>query len=292
MIDRIFGADLQHRVVYRCWKKWCARKAVISRTGLTLTILVRLAIGVHGKCQDVASAAPSSASPEQIGGLARQLYGSPVDESAPMTGQIQDLVLTHMKQWLAAQTSGPSDVDIRRELERMFAQVQYPIYAWPAVFARPWKQATVYGVGYTLGWSDYDRSNVIAVFFHDGGQAHLATVTHFVPHTDIHYAFMASSPSEEDFQFLVYGTRLGKSQRRLTAILYSFNGQTLKTLWQLQDAYDGRIRVAPDALTVRYLNENEYVRAMALHHRPPRYESVYKPTTKGMELESTREIPF
>ena len=237
--------------------------------------------------------APSANLPERAGNLAKQLYGLPLDESGPITSQIQDLVLMHVQQWLVDQSNkgAPTDVDVRRELERVFAQVQYPIYAWPAVFLRPWKQATLYGVGYTLGWSDYDRSNVIALFEKGQGQPRLAVISHFAPHTDLHYAFMEPAATG-DFRFLVYGTRLGKSQRRLTAVLYSFDGRTLKPLWQLQDAYDGRISVGRDFVTIRYLNENEYVRQTAQRRKPPRYESTYKATAHGLELESTRAIPF
>jgi hypothetical protein len=271
--------------------RWRNRFLALTPGLFALAVLFCPVAQAQGEQKD--PPAPAANLPERAGNLAKQLYGMPLDESGPITGQIQDLVLTHVQQWLGDQSSkgAPTDVDIRRELERVFAQVQYPIYAWPAVFVRSWKQATLYGIGYTLGWSDYDRSNVIALFEKGQGQPRLAVISHFVPHTDLHYAFMAPAATG-DFRFLVYGTRLGKSQRRLTAVLYSFDGRTLKPLWQLQDAYDGRISVGRDFLTIRYLNESEYVRQTAQRRKPPRYESTYKATPHGLELESTRTIPF
>jgi hypothetical protein len=269
--------------------KWSRQLLRSIQASLAVLVLFCSVAPAHSSYQDP----PGAPLPERVGNLAKQLYGVPLDESSPITSQIQDVVVTHAQQWLIDRTSkgAPSDVDIRRELERVFAQVQYPIYAWPAVFVRQWKESTLYGVGYTLGWSDYDRTNVIALFEKGHSQPRLAVINHFAPHADLHYAFMALPPNG-DFRFLAYGTRLGKSQRRLTVILYSFDGHALKPLWELQDAYDGRIRVAADSVTIRYLNESEYVRALALHRRPPRYESIYKPTAQGMALESTREIPF
>jgi hypothetical protein len=229
----------------------------------------------------------------QVNLLAKQLYGIPLDESDAITGKVQNLVLNHMQQWLENRVgqNPPGDVDVRRELERVFAEIQYPVYAWPAAFVQPWRGAILYGVGYTLGWSDYDRANVLAIFENRQRILRLAAVTHFVPHTDLHCR-LTTVPAAGDFRVLVYGTRLGKSQRRLTAALYSFDGESLRSLWQIQDAYDGRISVGQSGLSIRYLKEDEYIRETARGRKPPRYESVYKSTPQGLELETTREIPF
>jgi len=245
-----------------------------------------------GQQQTANTGTPPTDLPGHVSYLAKQLYGVPLDESGPLTGQIQDLVLAHMQQWLGERISRetPGQVQVRRELESLFDQIQYPAYAWPAVFTRPAKGGMLYGVGYTLGWSDYDRANVIALFETRPSQLRLAAVTHFVPHTDLHYEFLTSPTA--DFWFIAYGTRLGKSQRRLTAVLYSFDGRSLKSLWQIQDAYDGRISFAPNGVTIRYLKEDEYVRETTRRRKPPRYESTYKVTPAGLELESTQEIPF
>jgi hypothetical protein len=236
---------------------------------------------------------PPADLPGHVNYLARQLLGVPLDESDPITGQIQGLVVDHFQEWLANQAlkGEVRDVPVRREVESIFTQLHYPLYAWPAVFARPWKGLTLVAVGYTLGWSDYDRVNVIALFELQKGQPHLAALAHFSPHNDLHYEFMAGPPSG-DFWFVAYGTRLGKSQRRLTAVLYAFDGQNLKSLWEIHDAYDGRIDVGRNWVTLRYLREDEYIRATTERHTPPRYEAVYMATPQGLELQSQREIPF
>jgi hypothetical protein len=269
-------------------------KRVDSRFGL-LALAIFLGAGMADAQQQPAKPAgpPPPDLPGHVNYVAKQLYGVPLDESESITGQIQEVVLAHIQQWLSNHLSreAPSQVQVRRELESAFAQIQYPLYAWPAVFAQSWKGGTLYGVGYTLGWSDYDRANVIALFESRKNQVQLAAVTHFVPHTDLHYEFMMPPPSG-NFWFVVYGTRLGKSQRRLTAELLSFDGQSLKSLWKIQDAYDGRISLAQNGVRIRYLKEDEYIRETARGRKPPRYESIYRVTPQGLELESTRELPF
>ena len=260
------------------------------------TLMAALTIVVFARAVDAqeTSGPPPADLLGQINYLARQLYGVPLDESAPLTSEIEKLVLDHMEQWLRNHTTSPepTDVDVRRELERVFDRIQYPVYAWPAVFARRWKGATLYGVGYTLGWSDYNRSNVIGLIESRGGEVRQKAITHFVPHTDLHYRFLTPPGRADDFWFLTYGTRLGKSQRRLTARLFSFDGKSLRSLWQVEDAYDAQIRVGPDWVSIRYLKEDEYVRETARGRKPPRYESTYRATATGLELESTREVPF
>jgi hypothetical protein len=269
-----------------------------SRFLLTALVVPLFAAGVQGQEPAQKVGPPPADLAGHVNYLAKQLYGVPLDESASLTGQIQKLVLDHIQQWLTEHTASeePSDVDVRRELERVFAQVQYPVYTWPAVFARRWRGATLYGVGYTLGWSDYDRANVIGIFESRQKEVRQVAVTQFVPHTDLHYAFLTPpaglTPPGGNFWFVAYGNRLGKSQRRLTAALFSFDGKSLRSLWQVQDAYDGRIKVEPNEVSIRYLKEDEYIKETARGHKPPRYESTYKVTTTGLELDSTRAIPF
>jgi hypothetical protein len=240
---------------------------------------------------------PPADLPGHVNYLARQLLGVPLDESQPITSQVQKLVVDHFEQWLgnraslASSNDSPRDVQVRRELESVFAQLHYPLYAWPAVFVQPWRGATLTGVGYTLGWSDYDRANVVALYETRESSTRLAAVTNFVPHTDLHYEFLAAPPSG-DFWFVIYGTRLGKSQPRLTAVLYSFDGHSLKSLWEVRDAYDGKIDVGRDRVTIQYLKEDEYIRETAHRRKPPRYEAAYTATPQGLTLQSEREIPF
>ncbi len=259
-------------------------------TAALLTLVVALGAGVaQGKKKKPGALPPPPDVPGHVNYLARQLYGLPLDESAPITSQIQTLVVDHLKEWLADRA--PSDVEIRRELENVFAKLRYPFFGQPAVFDEPWKGGILIGAGYTLGWSDYDRVNVIALFEHREAKTRLAALTNFVPRTDLHYTFL-STPGTEDFRFIVYGTRLGKSQPRMTAILYSFDGQTLKSLWETHDIYDGKMEAGRDRVVIRYLKEDEYIRETAAGRKPPRHEAVYRITPKGLEIETDHEIRF
>lgn len=257
--------------------------------GLPVISLTGALGAAYGKKKRSPLPPPPPDLPGHVNYLARQLYGVPVDESGPITGKIQDLVVDHLKQWLADRA--PGDVEVRRELESVFAQLQYPLFGQPAVFVKPWRGAQVIGAGYTLGWSDYDRVNVLALFEHRQGKTHLAALTNFVPRTDLHYEFIPAQGSD-DFWFFVYGTRLGKSHPRLTAVLDSFNGQSLKSLWEKHDVYDGKMSVEQDKIVIRYLNEDEYVRETQRGRKPPRHEALYKITPRGLELQADREIPF
>src|SRR6266404_5068878 len=99
--------------------------------------------------------------------LARQLLVLPLDESGTVTSQIQQLVIGHLQDWLANQpatmSSGgaPFNVQVRREMESAFSKLHYPIFGQPNVFSQSWNGGVLTGCGYTLGWSDYDRVNVV-----------------------------------------------------------------------------------------------------------------------------------
>lgn len=232
---------------------------------------------------------PAEEFAQRIASLAQPLYGQHMDEAGSLTGQIQKLVLAHIEEWLAQHPpSGqpsfvPYDVEVRRELESVFSKLRFPVYALPAAFAEPWKGHLLIGAGYTLGWSKYDRSNVVALFDREQGNVKLAAVTNFVPRTDLHYEFLPA-PLSGDFRLLVYGTRLGKSHPRLSAELYSFDGQTLASLWKTEDVYDGKLDVEGDRVVIQYMKENEFIAAASYGRVPPHYESVYKITSKGLEL--------
>jgi hypothetical protein len=221
--------------------------------------------------------------------LAQQLYGVMLDDSAPITDEIQKLVLDHLQEWMADRS--PSDVEVRRQLEMAFSELHYPLYGEAAAFAQPWKGQVVVGAGYSLGWTDYDRLNVVAIFSSQQGHSRLVTVTSFVPHTDLHYAF-PTVPEGDALRFFIYGFRPGKSQPRLTAIFYSFDGQNLKSLWEAHDVYDGRIDFEKDKVVIRYLNEDEYTREQAHRRKPPRHQTTYIITPAGLEVQSEEEIPF
>ena len=184
----------------------------------------------------------------------------------------------------------PSDVEVRREVDMAFSELHYPLSGEGAAFAQPWKDQAVIGAGYTLGWSNIDRTNVIAIFSNHSGHSHLVTITKFVPRTDLHYAF--PQQTEEAFRFFVYGFRLGTSQPRLSVVFYSFDGQNLKSLWEARDLYDGKISFGKDRVVIRYLKEEEYVSEEAAGRKPPRHETIYAITPQGLEVQTEREVPF
>ena len=236
-------------------------------------------------------APPVSDLPNYVAFQAWQLRGKHLDESGGIAAAIEKAVLDHMQEWFAADPARAESVTARRELERIFFNLKYPTSAKPACFDQPWKGSTLLGVGYTLSWTNYNRSNVLALFEKSADKVRLAAVTHFMPMADLGYEFHPPVDSD-DFWFFVRGTRPGKSQQRLSAVLYAFNGQELKSLWETRDAYDGRLQVGEKKVVLRYLREDEYVREQSHGRKPPRHEATYLITPNGLELESDREIPF
>jgi hypothetical protein len=227
--------------------------------------------------------------PGHVNYLAKQLIGVPLDESDPLTSQIQTLVIGHLDQWMASRT--PSVQEARREVENVFTQLRSPLFADAESFSQTWKGDTLVGIGYTLKWTDYSRVNVLALYKNRDGKSRRVALTNFVPHTDQRYEFLPSTESG-DFRFLVYGFRTGKSQLRLSANLYDFDGQNLKTVWEARDIYDGKLDVDKDRVVIRYLKEDEYISETAQRRKPPRHEAIYKETSQGLELIADRQIPF
>ncbi len=237
--------------------------------------------------------------PTQVSKLARQLWGVPLDESEPLTSQVQKLVLDHMTQWINAH---PPDADatvkagavpyketLRHEVESVFAKVRNPNYAIASTFLQSLGGKPVVGVGYTLGWSDFDRANVLAIYeATDAGYQQVA-VSHFVPDVDLNFHFFQPPAGvSEQLWFLAYGTRLGKSSPRLSAILYSFDGKTLQPLWRTTDVYDGRISFEGDRVMISYLKEDELKQAILNHTPSVRHEASYQVASKGLALEYDR----
>jgi hypothetical protein len=256
---------------------------------LLLTVALSLLVSAVGEAKKKVPPPPPADLPGHVNYLAQQLPGVMLEDATAITGEIQKLVLNDLQQWMADRA--PSDVEVRRELEMAFSGLHYPLFGRPAAFAQSWKGQVVIGAGYTLGWSDYDRTNVIAIFSSQHGHSRLITVTNFVPRTDLHYAFL-QEPEGDALRFCIYGFRLGKSQPRLTAILYSFDGQNLKNLWEVGDVYDGKIDFEKDRVVIRYLKEDEYVREQAERRKPPRHQTVYTITPTGLEVQSEQDIPF
>ena len=256
---------------------------------IQMVALITLVLGVGAAEGKRKAPPPPTGLPAQINALAKQLPGVMLEDAGPITDQIQKLVVDHMSEWMANRT--PTDVETRRELENVFSLLHYPEVALSAAFAQPWKGQMVIGAGYTLGWTDFDRLNVVAIFGSGEGKSHLVTVTNFVSRVDLHYNLLPQL-AWDDLRFFIYGFRPGKSQLRLSVVLYSFDGQHLKSLWESRDIYDGKMDVLKDKVTIRYLKEDEYVRAVEAKHKPPRHLATYQLTPAGIQLLDDHEIPF
>jgi hypothetical protein len=261
--------------------------------GLLLVVAATVAVfgaGVVEAKKKRAKAPPSPSDlPEYVSLQAWKLRGKHLDESGEITGEIQKRVLEHLQEWIADRSV--SSVEVRRELESAFSKLRYPTIAWPKCFAAPWKGGVVIGAGYTLGWTRNNRVNVVALFERREEKTRLVTLTPFVPYTNLNYEFLPAQGSD-DLWFFVYGTRPGKSHPRLTAVLYAYNGESLKSLWEARDVYDGKMEVGEDKMTIRYLKESEFIRETSHGRKPPRHEAIYRITPRGLEIETDHEIPF
>ena len=264
------------------------RKSVLFRIPVMALLVVLFSVGV-AEAKKKAPPRPPATLAEHLSALAKQLPGVMLVDADPIIGQIQKLVVDHMTEWMANRT--PTDVEVRRELENAFSLLQYPAVAQPAAFTFPWKGQMVIGAGYTLGWTDSDRQNVVAIYTSSDGKSQFVTLTNFIPRTDLHYELLPQL-AWDDLRFFTYGNRLGKSQLRLSAILYSFDGKNLKPLWGIQDMYDGELDVVKDKVTIKYLKEDEYVDAVLRKRHPPRHMATYQLTATGIQLLEDHEIPF
>ena len=243
--------------------------------------------------------APPDDLPTQVSKLAHQLWGVPLDESEPLTSQIQKLVLDHMAQWISAHPPEPDPTvkagdlpykeKLRHEVESVFAGLRNPNYATASTFLQSLGGKPVVGVGYTLGWSQFDRTNVVAIYEgNDGGYQQVA-VDHFLPDVDLNFHFLQPPAGISDqLWFVAYGTRLGKSSPRLSAILYSFDGKSLQPLWRTTDVYDGRISFQGSRVMINYLKEDELEQAILNHTPAVRHEAAYQVASQGLKLEYDR----
>ena len=265
----------------------------------TLLLTATLGIAQIAPQKRIKLPPPPADLPAHVNYLAKQLYGVALDDSAPLTSQIEKLVLDHMGPWLSSHPPGPGtapeaaatpyDVRVRRELERVFGQLHYPVDARCAAFEKPFGTGELVGLGYSLGWDQFNRSSVVALFQINNGSAQQVGVSQFTPYVDLQfYLFNPPGPEADQVWFLAYGTRLGKSHPRLSAILYSYDGKTLQSAWEKTDIYDGRIRIDSDRVTINYLNEDEFTQAVAEHTPAIRHEAAYHLGSKGFELDYER----
>jgi hypothetical protein len=233
--------------------------------------------------------APEPGLPDHVSSLGKKLYGLDIEEAKPVTDEIQKLVVGHLNTWIANRS--PNIVEVRHELEQAFSKLEYPAVGTPSIFISPWKDVKLIGAGYTLGWSNIWRINVLVIYENQNGQTREITTTSFVPRTDIHYAIMAPSPTG-DFRFLAYGWRLGMSHARLSAVLYSFDGKTLESQWKVENLFDGKLTASKRIVVVSSVDEDEYIRQTQQGQLPPRHEMTYKLTPQGLQLESAHDVPY
>ena len=263
------------------------RKSIRSHILVATLIITSFGAGVAEGKKRIPP--PPPVLPSQISSLAKQLPGVMLVDADPTLSQIQTLVVNHMSEWMANRT--PTVVETRNELDSLFSLLHYPEVAESTAFTQPWNGQMVIGAGYNLGWTDYDHQNVLAIFTSSVGKSHLVTVTNFVPRVNMNFQALPQR-DWSDLRFFIYGTRPGKSQLRLSTVLYSFDGQDLKPLWESLDVYDGDIQFVGDRLIIKYLKEEEYIHAVARKQKPPRHLATYQLSAKGIELLDDHEIPF
>lgn len=232
---------------------------------------------------------PESGVAAKVHQLILKAYGLSLRDAKPTTDKIQNLVIHDLDVWIQNRT--PSFVEVRRKLEREFGTLRYPFYVECSAFAAPWKGQQIIGAGYSLGWGKYDRVNVVAIYVNSKGHTRRIALTHFVPRTNLNY-IVAPPDAMGDFRFFIWGTRRGKAQPRLTAILYSTNGQALKPLWEKKDVYDGKIALENYRVILTYVNESSYISAVQQNRLPPRHQVTYELLSEGLKFESERNVPF
>jgi hypothetical protein len=256
---------------------------------LAALVIAAIAFGLGTAQAREKAPKPKPALPDHIASLGKKLYGLDIEDAKPVTDEIQKLVVDHLNTWIANRT--PSIMEVRQELEQTFSKLEYPAVGTPAIFIAPWKGANLIGAGYTLGWSNIWRINVLVIYENQDGKTREVTTTDFVPRIDMHYVIVAPSP-DGDFRFLAYGWRLGMSHPRLSAVLYSFAGKTLEPRWKVENLFDGKLNAHHNNVVISYVDRDEYVRETQQGHLPPRHEKTYKLTPEGLQLESEHDIPF
>ena len=209
-------------------------------------------------------------------------------DALPMNHHIQELVFRYVEDSLAGKmdSSASSPVELRRDLEAsVFGELTWPYEALVRTFAHPWKDGRLLGVGYSLRWTDQNRFNAVGLFLLREGKISRVASANFVLGTDLSFEIL-SPRNPDELLLLVSGIKLGKSHPRLSLMLYSFEGDELKPLWERQDIYEGKFRVEQQNLRITYLKEEEFIRETRYGRLPPRYEAVFSPKGSGFSLES------
>jgi hypothetical protein len=232
---------------------------------------------------------PKPGLPDHVASLGKKLYGLDIDDAKPITDEIQKLVVGHLNTWIANRS--PNILEVRHELEQIFSKLQYPAVGTPSIFIAPWKGVNLIGAGYTLGWSNIWRINMLVIYENQNGHTREVTTTSFVPRTDIHYTIMEPSGTG-DFRFLAYGWRLGMSHARISAVLYAFDGKTLQTQWKMENLFDGKLNATSNTVVISYVDRDEYIRQTQQGHLPPRHQKTYQVTPQGLQMVSARDVPY
>ena len=256
---------------------------------LAVLLAVAIALGMGTAEARKKESKPKPGLPDHVSSLGKKLYGLDIEDAKTITDEIQKLVVGHLSTWIADRS--PNIVEVRHELEQAFSKLEYPAVGTPSIFIAPWKDVKLIGAGYTLGWSNIWRINVLVIYENQNGRTREITTTSFVPRTDMHYAVMDPLPNG-DFRFLAYGWRLGMSHARLSAVLYSFDGNTLESQWKVENLFDGKLTASNNTVVVSSVDEDEYIRQTQQGRLPSRHETTYKLTPEGLQLESAREVPF
>lgn len=248
-----------------------------------------IALGMGTAVARKKKAEPQPGLPDHIATLGKKLYGLDINDAKPITDEIQKLVVGQLNTWIANRS--PNIVEVRHELEHLFSKLEYPAEGTPSIFIAPWKNMKLIGAGYTLGWSNIWRVNVLVIYENQNGHTREVATTNFVPRTDMHYAIMAPSPAG-NFRFLAYGRRLGMSHPRLSAVLYTFDGKTLKSQWKVENLFDGKLTAQNKTVVISYVDRDEYIHQTQQGHLPARHQRTYKLTPQGLQLESEHDVPY
>lgn len=82
------------------------------------------------------------------------------------------------------------------------------------------------------------------------------------------------------------------SHARMSAVLYSFDGETLQSQWKEENLFDGKLSATANTVVISYVDRDEYVRQTQQGHMPPRHQQTYKITPQGLQIVSAHDIPY
>ena len=253
--------------------KWKAAIAV-----LMLGLLAAPA-GVDAKKKSKSKSAADLARPTShyITTWSKTLVKYDIEDSRKMNLHIRRLVFGHVEQYLNGQEAGSvSQVEVRRQVERLFDGVKWPLNVIVKTFLKSWKQERLLGVGYSLGWTEQNRYNAVAIYSLGGGKIREVSVLEFVPGPDLRPFDFVPTENPDEWLLLVHGFRKGKSHPVLSAALFAFEGGQFQPIWEKLHVYDGKLKVEDGNLVISFYQEEELIREAHQRRLPPRYRAVYR----------------